>query len=164
MSIDTGKQTDRRTLRFETLAEMRRDLDALEASHQRGTIRRSGNWTEGEIFTHLAAFIDFGYDGYPREVSPPWLLAVLFIRPRRAKYLNEGFPAGIRIPRTKHGTIGMERVPFEQGLARLRVAMDRLAKQEPPLASPAFGQMTYDEKIKMALRHGELHLSFLHPA
>src|SRR5882757_9833393 len=105
MSIDTGKQADRRKLRFETLPEMRRDLDALDAAHKSGRIRRTGNWTEGEIFTHLAAFINYGYDGYPREVSPPWLLAVLFIRPRRAKYLNVGFPAGVKIPGTKKGTI-----------------------------------------------------------
>jgi hypothetical protein len=163
MNINTATVNDRRTLRFETLVEMRRDLAALEQAHEKGTLRRTGNWTEGEIFTHLAAFINYGYDGYPKEVSPPWLLAVIFIRPRRTKYLNVGFPAGVKIPGTKKGTVGMEDVPFEDGLARLRGAIDKLEKVDPPLHSPAFGKMTHAEKIRMALRHGELHQSFLHP-
>ncbi len=163
LDIKTAKVADRRTLRFETLAEMHRDLDVLERAHELGTLRRTGNWTEGETFTHLAAFINYGYDGYPKEVSPPWLLAVLFIRPRRAKYLNVGFPAGVKIPGTKKGTIGMEDVPFEVGVATLRGALEKLERVEPPLHSPAFGKMTHEEKIRMGLRHGELHLSFLHP-
>ena len=155
MSIDTGKVKDRRTLRFGTVAEVRRDLDAMETAHKRGTLRCAGNWTPGQIFTHLSAFINFGYDGYPKEVSPPWLLAVIFIRPRRAKYLNKGFPAGVKIPGTKQGTIGMEDVTFEEGIARFRVAHGRLEESPPTVESPAFGPMTYDEKIRMALGHAE---------
>lgn len=162
MSVDTKRQKDRRVLRFNTIADMRRDLDALEAAHHRGTIRRTGNWTEGEIFTHLAAFINFGYDGYPEEVSPPWLL-VLLMRPFRNRFLNKGFPAGVRIPGVKQGTIGIDDVPFDAGLARLRAALDRLEKVDPPIDSPAFGHLTHAGKIKMTLRHAELHQSFLHP-
>jgi hypothetical protein len=163
MSIDTKHATDRRSLRFETIAEMRHDLDLLQAAHARGTLRRTGNWTEGEIFAHLAAFINYGYEGYPKEVSPPWLIAVLLIRPMKNKYLNKGFPAGLRIPGTKQGTIGMEDVPLDVGIARLRAALDRLEQNDPPIHSPAFGKLNHADKIKMALRHGELHQSFLHP-
>jgi hypothetical protein len=161
MSVDT-KHTDRRTLRFESLADMRRDLDALEAAHRRGSLHRTGNWTEGEIFTHLAAFINYGYDGYPKEISPPWIVALLFIRWRRSSYMRKGFPAGVRIPGTSRGTIGMENVSFDEGLARLRAALDRLEASHAPHPSPAFGPMTHPEQIKFQLRHAELHLGFLH--
>ncbi len=162
MSVDTKRQKDRRKLRFESIADMRRDLDVLEAAHQRGTLRRSGNWTEGEIFTHLEAFINYGYDGYPKQVSPPWML-VMLIRPFRSIFLNKGFPAGVRLPGAEKGTIGPEDVPFEVGIARLRAALDRLEKTDPPIHSPAMGKMSHADKIKMTLRHGELHHSFLHP-
>lgn len=142
---------------------MRRDLDAIEASHRRGTLTRTGNWSEGEIFTHLAAFIEYGYDGYPRQVSPPWIIAALFIRPRKKRYLRDGMPAGVKIPGNPRGTTGMEDVPLEQGLSRLRGALDRLEKTDPPVHSPAFGPMTHDEKIALTLRHGELHQGFLMP-
>jgi hypothetical protein len=142
---------------------MRRDLDALETAHDRGTLRRTGNWTEGEIFTHLAAFINYGYDGYPKEVSPPWIVALLFIRWKRSSYLSKGFPTGVRIPGTKQGTIGMEKVSFEEGIARLRQSLDRIEASAAPLPSPAFGRMTHAQQITMQVRHGELHLGFLHP-
>jgi hypothetical protein len=162
MSIDT-KSAERRNLRFNSIDDLRRDLDAIEQSHAAGTLKRSGNWTEGEIFTHLAAFINYGYEGYPKEVSPPWLLSVLFIRPKRARFLRDGMPAGVRIPGTQRGTIGMESVPFEEGLARFRASLDRLEKTPPPIESPAFGPMSYEDKTRLALRHAELHLGFLHP-
>ena len=162
MAIDTSK-ADRRKLRSNTIADLRRDLDAIEQSHAAGKLRRTGNWSEGEIFTHLAAFINFGYEGYPKEVCPPWLLSVLFIRPKRKAYLRDGLPAGFKIPRTTKGTVGMEDVPFDVGLKRLRDALERLEKIEPHIESPAFGPMCHTDKIGFALRHAELHLGFLHP-
>jgi hypothetical protein len=162
MLIDT-KTAARRKLRFNSIDDLRKDLDAIERSHAAGKLTRTGNWTEGEIFTHLAAFINFGYDGYPKAISPPWLLSVLFIRPRKSKWLREGLPAGVRIPRTERGTVGMENVPFDEGLKRFRAALDRLEKTPPPIESPAFGPMAYQDKVGFALRHAELHLGFLQP-
>ena len=162
MSIDTGKVKDRRKLRFESIADMRRDLDAIEQAHKKGTLRRSGNWTEGQIFSHLSAFMEYGYEGYPKGISMPWFIKLIF-RPMRGKFLRDGFPAGKNIPGVQGGTIGMDDVPFEQGIARLRRALDRLEKECPPIESPAFGRMSHVDNIRLALRHGELHQSFLHP-
>ncbi len=163
MSVDTGKTTDRRKLLFVSIADMRRDLDLIEQSHIKGTLRRSGNWTEGQIFSHLAAFVEYGYTGYPKEISMPWFIKLIF-RPMRGKFLRDGLPAGKNIPGVAGGTVGMDDVPFEAGLTRLRRDLDRLEKERPPVASPAFGAMSHEDAIRLALRHGELHLSFLHPA
>lgn len=162
MAVDTKTTTDRRAVRFERLADLRADLDRLERAHVAGRLRRGGNWTEGQVFTHLAAFIEYGYGGYPKEVSPPWFVRWI-IRLKKREYLSKGMPAGVRIPGTKEGTIGMEDVGFEEGLARYRAAVDRLEQQEPPVESPAFGAMSHGDKVRLQLRHAELHLSFLHP-
>lgn len=162
MAVDTGKVTDRRKLRFEGIADVRRDLDALEAGHKAGTLRTTGNWMPGEILTHLAAWVNFGYEGYPKDVQPPWFIRWL-IRMKKTAYLRDGFPSGVKIPGTKRGTIGMEDVPFEEGLRRLRAAYGRLEKSEPPIESPAWGRLAYADKIRLQMRHAELHLSFVHP-
>ncbi len=162
MALDTGKSTDRRPIKYQSLADLRQDLNALEAAHQAGRLRQTGNWTPGQIFTHLAAFINFAYDGYPKALQPPWIIR-MFLRLKTKGYINDRMPAGVRIPGIPTGTVGADDVPFEEGLTRLRAAIDRLDGTPPTIESPAFGPMTHEESKKINLRHAELHLSFLHP-
>jgi len=162
MTIDTRKVKDRRTLRCSGLADFQRDLDALEAAHKAGTLRKTGNWTPGMIFTHLAAFIDYGYNGYPAEMVPPWFIKPM-IRLMRNRWLAKGFPPGVKIPRIEAGTVGAEDVSFEEGIARLRASIARLEREPQTVQSPAFGLMPHDQAIALTCRHAELHLSFLHP-
>lgn len=63
MPLDTRTVTDRRPLRFSTLADVRADLDALEQAHRAGALRRTGNWTPAQHMAHVAAFINYDYDG-----------------------------------------------------------------------------------------------------
>jgi hypothetical protein len=160
VAVDT-KKAERRSVRFASIADARRDLDALEAAQKAGTLRTTGNWTPGEILTHLAAWVNYGFDGFPPELNPPFF--VRWLGPMmRGRMLRKGLPRGFRIPKIPRGTTGMEDVPVDEGLRRLRAAYDRLEKSEPPVESPALGKMSYPEKIQMQLRHAELHLGFLH--
>jgi Protein of unknown function (DUF1569) len=162
-TVDTAKVTDRRTLRFETFADVRRDLDALASAHRAGTLRTAGNWTPGQILSHLAAFMEYPFDGYPPELpSPPKILALL-LRFMKNKYLYKGLPVGVKIPGIPAGTVGQTDAPFDDALKRLRSAIDRLNAVAPAGPNPVFGVMTHDEWKAMNLRHCELHLSFLHP-
>jgi Protein of unknown function (DUF1569) len=158
--IDTGKVTGRRTLRFNTLADLRADLDAVERSERAGTLRRVGNWTVGQICGHLATWAEFLYTGVP--LKPPWFVR-FFMGFRRNHYLNVGLPAGVRIPRVPNGTLGTEVMPLDAALARYRAVLARLEREAPTHPSPIFGPLTHEEGIKSQLRHAELHLSFLHP-
>lgn len=157
----TAEVSDRRSLRFETIEELRAEVDRIVASAEAGTLREGGHWTAGQIFGHLAAWIDYAYDGYP--FTTPWFIR-LFLRSRVKRYLRDGLPAGVRIPGVKEGTHATEALSLEAGAERLRRALDRLRSDEPArYDSPAFGRLTDEDRIALNLRHAELHLGFLHP-
>lgn len=158
--VNTAKVTDRRTLRFRSIADLRVDLDRIEKAERAGAVRRSGNWTVGQVLGHLASWAEFSYTGSP--LRPPWLIRFL-LRRRKSRYLNDGLPAGVRIPRVPGGTLATEDVGLDSGLKRLRAALDRLEREAPTSPNAVFGPMTHEEWIKLNLRHAELHLSFLHP-
>ena len=159
-SVDTAKVATRRELRFATIDELRAEIDRIEAADQSGTLSQHGNWTAGQIFGHLAAWINYAYDGFPIQ-PPPWLIRII-LRMQLKRYLKRGFPSGVRIPKVREGTTATEPLSIAEGLQRLRVALQRLESDEPAThASPAFGPMSHADRIQLNLRHAELHLSFL---
>lgn len=159
--VDTGKVTDRRKLRFDTPEQMWADVQRIAAAERAGTLRRSGNWTPGQIFGHLATFINFAYDGYPSK--PPFFVKAL-LRPFRTRFIRQGLPPGKSIPGVEGGTWGSEPLALDAGIAKLDSAWKRLKAAAPTAPNPIFGPMTHEEWQQMHLRHAELHLSFLHPA
>jgi hypothetical protein len=162
MPIDTRK-APRRTLAFASIPDLRAELDALEHAHLAGTLRTSGNWTPAQIFNHLAAWIDFAYEGFPPELRVPWLLRfiVSFFRKR---VLSSPFPLGVSIPGAPDGTFGQIDSSFELAIDNLRLALERLELQHPTHPSPLFGFLSHAQWIQLHLRHAELHLGFLHPS
>jgi hypothetical protein len=113
------------------------------------------------MMAHLAAWIEYGYDGYPVK-SPPWFIRYI-LRLRLKQMLESGMPRGVKIPGIPGGTVGAEDMPFDQGIARFKKALQRLeAREEAPYDSPAFGKMSHDDRIRLNLRHAELHLGYLH--
>jgi hypothetical protein len=161
--VDTRKSTNRRTLNLRTLGDLRAELDRIERAHRAGQLRVTGNWSPGQVFTHLANFINYAYDGYPPELkTPPALLRFCF-KFMKNRFLYRPMGAGVKIPGVRGGTVGVEDVAFEQGLARLRAAVDRLEQAAPTQANPMFGPMPHDQWTSLHLRHAELHLGFLSP-
>jgi len=159
--INTAKVSDRRRLRYATVDEVLADVDRIVAAEKAGTLRRTGNWTAGQVFGHLATWSDYAYEGYP--FRPPWFIRWI-LRKKKAVYLRDGMPAGVRIPRVPNGTFGTEEMSTQEGAQRLRRALLRLKSGEPAkFDSPAWGKMPLDERIALNLRHAELHMSFLHP-
>ena len=142
---------------FDQLAPRRRTLAAEWA----GTLRRSGNWTAGQVFGHLATWINYGYEGYPMRL--PWFIRML-IRRKLPGYLRDGMPAGVRIPNVAGGTYGTDLLSTEEGATRLRAALARMLREPARYDSPAFGKMPEPQRIELNLRHAELHLGFLLPA
>lgn len=160
-TINTAKVSDRRRPRFTTVDELLADVDRIVAAERAGTLRRTGNWTAGQVFGHLATWINYAYEGFP--FRPPWFIRWI-LRKKKAVYLRDGMPAGVRIPKVQNGTFGTEELSTDEGAARLRRALLRLKSGEPAkFESPAFGTMSQEERTALNLRHAELHLSFLHP-
>ncbi|MCC6428402.1 MAG: DUF1569 domain-containing protein [Phycisphaerales bacterium] len=157
------KTAEFRQLRFTSFADVGRDLDGLEAAHRAGTLRQTGNWTPGQIFTHIAAFMNYAYDGYPPELSgPPWIVRFI-MKFFKNRYLYKGMPRGVRIPGVPTGTVGADDVSFEEGAARVRAALARMDRTEPTRPNPLFGPMRHEEWKAMNTRHCELHMGYLHP-
>ncbi len=158
--VNTSKVADRRSLRFSSLADLRADVERVAAAERAGTLRKSGNWNAGQVFGHLATWIEFAWT--PNPLKPPWFVRFIVGR-RKDKYLNGGMPAGVRIPRVEGGTLGTGPTKLDEGFANLKGAIARLEREPPTEPSPVFGMLTHEEAIKLNLRHAELHLSFLHP-
>lgn len=154
----------RRTLRFETFNDIRRDLDAIEAAHRAGRLTTTGNWTPGQNLGHLAAFINYAYDGYPAQLGhPPWLVRFV-VGLFKKKFIHGKHSPGVKIPRVPGGTVGVENLTTEEGLARLRTALTRMEQITPPKPNPLFGPLTHTEWMALQCRHCELHLGFLQPS
>lgn len=160
--ISTGKVTDRRALRFANMSEAIADAQRIAASEAAGTLRHSGNWSAGQCLAHVAAFMNYPYDGYPPKLNPPWIVKLL-VKPLKKKYIRNGLPVGRSIPGIEGGTTGVDDISAAQALERFITAARRMESTPPPAPNPLFGPMTHDEWISLNLRHAELHFGFQHP-
>jgi hypothetical protein len=158
--IDT-KKAERRVLKFTSLSQVAAEVDKIVAADKAGTLKRTGQWSTGQNFAHLAAFMEYPYEGYPASIAnPPWLVRFIVGRMKK-KFLYSPMRAGARIPGIKGGTLGAEEMPTAAAGERLKRAIARIDSVAPTKPNPLFGPMTHDEWRAMHLRHSELHLGFL---
>lgn len=148
----------RRKLRFASFQEVLEEVEALHAQpHQ-----QLGNWPLPVAAGHLAAAINASIDGGTFPVR--WyykLLGPWVIKPR----LLRSFPAGFQLPRVARKLlIPEQQIHFDDALAQLRTAIDRLQTEQQRGTHPVLGALTVDEWNRFHLRHAELHLGFLVPA
>ena len=156
------KTCEHRKLRFATLDDLRAELDRIADADRGGTLRATGNWTAGQTFNHLATWINFGYDGFPDSLRPPWIIKVL-LKATKNRFLSNGLPRGVRIGRIPGGTLGIEPMSTDEGRAKLDAALIRAQSGPPTHPSPVFGRMSHADFLRGTLRHAELHLGYLHP-
>lgn len=158
-SVDT-RTAPRRNLSFATLADALADARRCAAADRAGTLRRTGNWTLGQILGHLAWWIDGAFDGYP--MRPPWFVRLLGPLLKRM-LLRRGGKPGMRLPGVPAGTHGTDLFSTDEGLARFERAVARLEAGPPSRPNPVFGKLTHDEWQALHRGHAELHLSFVEP-
>lgn len=158
--VDTRISSGYRTLRFDSIEECISDINRIVAASDAGTLDATGNWTPGQVMTHLANWIQYPYAGFP-IAAPPFFVRWM-LRIRRRKILEGSMPRGVHIPGVAGGTVGMEDVAADEAARRLLAALERLrTDEEPKFDSPAFGAMSHEDRIALNLRHAELHLGFL---
>ena len=158
--IDTSKVKKRRELRIETIDACLAELERIADGDRQGQLKTLGNWTAGQNLSHLAAWIEYGWDGYPMNKPP--LPIRLVMRFMLGRILKKGMAAGVKIPGIEGGTLGAEEMETQVAMERYRAALDRLKSGEPANHdSPAFGKMDHAKRVKLNLRHAELHLGFL---
>jgi uncharacterized protein DUF1569 len=156
------KNVDWRSLGFKSLDDVLGEAERLATAERAGKIRRTGNWTTGQVFGHLSTWMDFPYDGYPPDMKPPWVIRSI-LKLQKKKFVVGPMPRGVRIPGQKEGTKGTDPLSLDEGLSRLRRSCERMRGTAPTIDNPIFGALTHEEWIAINLRHAELHLGYLHP-
>ena len=152
--------TNYRTLRFESIEDCIAEILRIVEAEQENRLNATGNWTPGQILGHIAAWIEYGYEGYPIQ-APPWIIRWI-LRMSLRRILTKGMSKGVRIPGIEGGTTGIQDMPVGEAASRLLNALDRLNRNElAQHESPAFGSMSHEDRVRLNLRHAELHLGFL---
>jgi hypothetical protein len=159
--VVTATKPERRKLTFASLDEVAADAENLLA---RG-YDRAGNWDLAQVAGHVAEWMRFPLDGFPK---PPllirpilWLMKVTAGRKMREKILAEGFSAG---GRTMPETVPPSGGDAAAAVAKLKEVVARWkAHAGAVYPSPLFGAMTKDTALQLQLKHAAHHLSFLVP-
>lgn len=151
------KKSLRREVGYASLAEVLIDARRLVAAESAGTLRPTGNWSLGQAFGHLAAWIDFAYDGYPGRL--PWFVRLLGPLMKN-RMLHRSASPGLRIPGAPGGTHATEPLSTPEGYQRLERAIGRAMAQAPSRPNPLLGPLSHEEFMLLHRRHAELHLSF----
>jgi len=160
-SANPNATRPRRKLSFTILDEVLVDAENLSAKGY----ERVGNWNLAQVVGHLAAWIRFPVEGYPkmpRLVSP--LVALMRgaagTQPKDRR-IAEGFADGNE---TNRATIPAALADPGESLRKLREAIESFKAYTGPIhPSPRLGSMSKDEAMRMQLRHCEHHLGFLVP-
>ena len=157
-----SERLQRRPLVFSDLDEVVRDAVSLRANGA----EKAGNWDLAQCANHLADWMGFQIDGFPKPPAPIramlWVMKKTIGRKKLLQYLaDKSFPAGKpTMPQTVHAAGGDARPAVErlkQNVERLQAYTGRI------VPSPLFGHMTKDEAVGMQLVHAAHHLSFLVP-
>lgn len=151
--VSTKKVQGRRRVRYESFD----DLLSEARQFSEGEVRSLGNWSQGQIYEHLARSLDASIDGMGMSFPAPlrWMMTLLMKR----KFLEEEIPAGFSSP----GKYCPEETSAAEGLASLQRAIARQAVEPERIMHPGLGHIGRDGWDKFHLRHAELHMSFLIP-
>jgi hypothetical protein len=159
MNTISTKNVQRRSLKFDTIDQCLEELDRIKAAVDDGTLETLGNWTPGQIMAHLAAWIEYGWDGYHMKKKPffvQWIFRVMM-----KGMVRKGMSAGFDIPGVEGGTTGQDDMEPNAGIARLKRALQRLKSEPAVHDSPAMGKVSEEFRTAVNLRHAELHLGFI---
>ena len=152
----------RRTLSFATLDEAVADAETLLAQGY----DKTGQWSLGQCCGHLANWLGYAMDGFPKAPPPIRLLMWTLrntlgpgalTRVLAAKAMRPGNPTA---PQSVPAASGDDRA----GVEAYRAMVERAKRfAGTPLPSPLFGPMDRDTWVKLNCVHAAHHLSFLVP-
>ena len=151
MQINTKRVQGRRKVRYDSLDALLADARRLSGVE----VRTLGNWSQGQIYEHIAWSLDASIDGAGFSFPAPvrWWMTLLMKR----KFLKQTLPAGFKateqfIP---------EETSVEEGLVSLEKAIARQQQESKRALHPAFGNIGHEGWNNFNLRHAEMHMSFL---
>ena len=147
----------RRTLRFESLSDLRTDVEEL-AQAQVTTV---GNWTFAQILDHLSRTMSASLDGFGFQA--PWIIRVVAAPLIKNSFLTNPMKPGFRLPKRAGHMEPPADTRIDNALRKFFDALKRVEQETPTAAHPVFGQLALQEWTSLHLRHAEMHLSFVVP-
>lgn len=149
--INTKKVSGRRDVHYASLDELLDDAQRLTNTE----VNTLGNWSQGQIYEHLARALDTSIDGVDFSFPAParWMMSLLM----KKKFLYREIPAGFKVT----GKVLPEATSLEEGLASLERAVARQKQETDRAIHPGFGKLSNEEWEAFHLRHAEMHMSFI---
>jgi hypothetical protein len=153
----TVEQTQRRSIEFTTLDEVRADIEALAA----GSYVTVGNWSFAQILDHLGSSLIASIDGFPFKASwfVRWFVAPMI---KNSILTNQMMP-GFKLPKKFSSYLPSEECTMDEALPKVLAAIKRFDDEIPVADHPFFGKMASEEWMNLHVRHAELHMSFVVP-
>lgn len=150
--VNTRKVQGRREVRYGSFDELLSDAEQLSYVE----VRLLGNWSQGQIYEHLARSMNAAIDGFDMSLPLPvrWVMKLLF----KNRFLNGQIPPGFA---TSKSMTADAAISLEEGLASLRRAVERQNSETHRAPHPGFGNITREESDQFHLRHAEMHMSFI---
>jgi hypothetical protein len=153
----TVEQTQRRSIEFTTLDEVRADIEALAA----GSYVTVGNWSFAQILDHLGSSLIASIDGFPFKAS--WFVR-WFVAPMiKNSILTNQMKPGFKLPKKFSSYLPSEECTMDEALPKVLAAIKRFDDEIPVADHPFFGKMASEEWMNLHVRHAELHMSFVVP-
>lgn len=157
MAVKTRKVAGRRSLHFDTLSDILREVESLDGSAHTAM----GNWTPAQIVQHLTKVIRMALDGI--EYRAPWPIPII-MRLFKKSMLSKPMKPGFNLPGRFRVLEPDEDVNWEDAVAALRTVIGEIKNgRRIDKPSPLFGPMRHEEWVDLHCRHAELHLSFIAP-
>jgi len=157
MTVVTKKVKNRRTVRYETLDDLLADAKQLAG----GEVRMLGNWSLGQVFSHVAGAFEASLDGFG-DFKAPWIVRTFIAPLMKKSLLRKPMNPGFTLPKAAAEFLPQETTPSD-GLQRLTTVVDRYRNEIPTHPHPLLGKLTPEEYRLLMLRHAEMHMSFAVP-
>jgi hypothetical protein len=157
MAVKTSKVRGRREVRYDSYHDLWNDAERLAEAE----VRLLGNWSLGQILTHLSRSMEFAIDGMPYKA--PWPIRAIVQLFMRRRMITQPMSAGFTLPARAAELLVPGPMSTDEGLASLRTAIRRLHDETERAPHAVLGEMSLDEWDSFHLRHAELHMSFVVP-
>jgi hypothetical protein len=153
--LKTGKVAGRRPVRYENYNEFLAEAERLATM----PTRTLGNWTQAQIYRHLAMGLVASIEGSGPPLPAPvrWVMTLWM----KHRFIHQALPAGFGSPKK---FIASDQTTLAEALAELRRAVERVKTETRRSFHPAFGAIDCREWDQFNLRHAEMHMSFIVPA
>lgn len=145
----------RRTVSYTSLQEIADDAQRLHAAGAPTT----GNWSQGQIYDHLARLMDGSLDGF--DFTAAWPLRKISKWIFKPLIFKKGMPAGFKLKGDAGRVLLPDPVADQAGLDHLLQAIYRLQNESQRHPSPVLEELTREEWDLLHRRHAELHMSFI---